>query len=60
MKIGDLVLVKLGTGIYEHRKFFDEIGIIVDFVDSITASVYICGETRMFMTDYLELIDENR
>ena len=59
MKVGDLVQVKLGTGIYEHRKFFDEIGIVVNFRCKI-AWVYICGETRMFITDYLELIDEGR
>ncbi len=65
MKIGDLVQVKLGTGVYQHRKFFGEVGIVLclpinKMMDKSFAMVYLLGKQRRFFLDHLEVVSESR
>ena len=63
MKVGDLVQVKLGTGVYEHRKFFDEIGILLCLATPTNWTVgvvYLMGKQRRFSLKDLEVINESR
>ena len=61
MKVGDLVQVKLGTGVYEHRNLFDEVGIVLDVGWSdVVVTVYILGKSTVFFLDHLEVVNESR
>ena len=59
MKVGDLVQAKLGTGIYEHRKWFGEVGILLCIATPL-ATVYLMGKQRRVSLKDLELITEGR
>ncbi len=61
MKVGDLVQVKLGTGVYQHRKFFGEVGIVLclpkdKMMGRIWVEVYLLGKQRRFFLDHLEVL----
>ncbi len=60
MKIGDLVQIKLGTGVYEHRKWFGEVGILLCIATSPRGSrvgmVYLMGKQRRVSMKDLEPI----
>ena len=65
MKVGDLVQVKLGTGVYEHRKLFGEVGILLRIASRMThlsamGVVYIMGKQRTIPLKHLEVVNENR
>jgi hypothetical protein len=63
MKVGDLVQVKLGTGVYEHRKLFGEVGIVLCIATSwglSLATVYIMGKQKTISLKHLEVVNENR
>ena len=65
MKVGDLVQVKLGTGVYEHRKFFGEVGILLRIASRMThlsamGVVYIMGKQRTVSLKDLEVVNESR
>ena len=61
MKAGDLVTVKMGTGIYEHRNYIGEIGIALKSLRSpYRILVHIRGKTKAFLPTHLEVINESR
>ncbi len=63
MKIGDLVQVKLGTGVYEHRKFFGKVGILlcIGAPKKWTAGVvYLMGKRHLLRLKDLEVVNESR